>query len=202
MLQSDFVLPLKNKSSLIAAAQLIKQDAINDGGNQNQSASYFLKGARSLSFGTKLALKNSTWETSLNYNRITAEGRYLVPREWGRDPFFTFLPRERNEGFGDMHAIMAKVDHKFPKSGFKSSIAAGYYKLPDVKNYAMNKYGLPSYTQINTDFRYTFAKALKGLEAQLLLVAKINGGETYANSKMVINKVNLFQTNFVLNFHF
>ena len=202
MLQSDLVLPFKNKTSLIAAAQLIKQDAINYGGNQDQSASYFLKDAKSLSFGAKLAFKNSTWETSLNYNRITAEGRYLVPREWGRDPFFTFLPRERNEGFGDMHAIMAKVDHKFPKSGLKSSIAAGYYKLPDVKNYAMNKYGLPSYAQINTDFRYTFTKALKGLEAQLLLVAKINSGETYGNSKMVINKVNMFQTNFVLNFHF
>ena len=101
-----------------------------------------------------------------------------------------------------MHAIMAKLDYKLPKSRFKTSLAAGYYKLPDVKNYALNKYGLPSYTQINTDFRYTFAKALKGLEAQLLLVAKINGGETYGNSKMVINKVNMFQTNFVLNFHF
>jgi hypothetical protein len=202
MLQSDLVVPIKNETNFIFAAQIIKQDAVNYGGNQDQSASYFLKDGRSLSFGAKLALKNKTWETSLNYNRITAEGRYLVPREWGRDPFFTFLPRERNEGFGDMHAIMAKLDYKLPKSGFKTSLAAGYYKLPDVKNYAMNKYGLPSYTQINTDFRYTFAKALKGLEAQLLLVAKINGGETYGNSKMVINKVNLFQTNFVLNFHF
>lgn len=202
MLQTDLVLPLQNKTSFIAAAQLIKQDAIQDGGNQDQSASYFLKDSQSLSFGAKLALKNNTWETSLNYNRITADGRYLVPREWGRDPFFTFLPRERNEGFGDMHAIMAKVDYKLPKSGFKTSFAAGYYKLPDVKNYTLNKYGLPSYTQINTDFRYTFAKALKGFEAQLLLVAKINNGETYGNSKMVINKVNMFQTNFVLNFHF
>lgn len=202
MLQTDLVIPLKNKTSLIAALQLIKQDAINYGGNQDQSASYFLQDDQSLSFGAKLALKNKGWEASLNYNRITANGRYLVPREWGRDPFFTFLPRERNEGFGDMHAIMAKVDYKLLKSGFKTSLAAGYYKLPDVKNYAMNKYGLPSYTQINTDIRYTFTKALAGLEAQLLLVAKINGGETYGNSKMVINKVNMFQTNFVLNFHF
>jgi hypothetical protein len=202
MLQTDLVIPLKNKTSLIAALQLIKQDAINYGGNQDQSASYFLQDDQSLSFGAKLALKNKGWEASLNYNRITANGRYLVPREWGRDPFFTFLPRERNEGFGDMHAIMAKVDYKLLKSGFKTSLAAGYYKLADVKNYAMNKYGLPSYTQINTDIRYTFTKALAGLEAQLLLVAKINGGETYGNSKMVINKVNMFQTNFVLNFHF
>lgn len=202
MLQSDFSLPLKNKSNLILGAQVIKQDAINEGGNHDQAASYFLKNGKSLSFGAKIALKNKNWETSLNYNRITKKGRYLLPREWGRDPFFTFLPRERNEGFGDVHAIMAKIDYKIPQTRFKTSIAAGYYKLPDVKNFTLNKYGFPSYSQINTDFRYTFNKGLKGLEAQLLLVSKINAGETYGNSKMVINKVNMFQSNLVLNFHF
>ncbi len=202
MLQADLSVPFKNKTALIAAAQIIRQDAINDGGNPDQAATYFLKGANSLSFGAKLGWKNKYWETSVNYNRITAKGRYLVPREWGRDPFFTFLPRERNEGFGDLDAIMAKVNYNIPNSGFKTSVAAGYYHLPDVKNYALNKYGLPSYTQINTDIRYTFAKSLKGLEAQLLLIAKLNNGETYGNSKLIINKVNMFQSNFVLNFHF
>lgn len=202
MLQSDYTLPLNDKSNLILAGQVIKQDAINDGGNHHQSESYFVKNGKSLVFGAKIGLKSTNWETSLNYNRITEKGRYLLPREWGRDPFFTFLPRERNEGFGDLHAIMAKIDYKVPQTRFKTSIAAGYYKLPDVKNFALNKYGFPSYSQINTDFRYTFDKGLKGLEAQLLLVAKINAGETYGNSKMVINKVNMFQSNFVLNFHF
>ncbi|HQS06375.1 MAG TPA: hypothetical protein PLT16_12160, partial [Daejeonella sp.] len=111
MLQTDISFPLKGNSSLMASAQVIKQDAINNGGNVNQSETYFSKGAGSLSFGAKLAWKNKEWGTSLNYNRITAQGRYLVPREWGRDPFFTFLPRERNEGFGDLDAIMAKVNY-------------------------------------------------------------------------------------------
>ncbi len=202
MLQSDFSFPLKENSSLMASAQVIKQDAINNGGNVNQSETYFSKGANSLSFGAKLAWKNKGLETSLNYNRITSKGRYLVPREWGRDPFFTFLPRERNEGYGDLDAVMAKVNYSFPKSGFKTSVAAGYYHLPDTKNYSLNKYGMPSYTQINTDIRYTFANTFKGLEAQLLLVAKLNNGETYGNSRQIINKVNMVQSNFVLNFHF
>lgn len=202
MLQTDFSLPLKNNSKLLIAAQLIRQDAVNHGGNPDQRHTYFPAGAGSLSFGTKLALKKRDWEASLNYNRITAEGRYLIPREWGRDPFFTFLPRERNEGFGDVHAIMAKIDYKIPATKLRTSLAAGYYDLPDVKNYRLNKYGMPAYTQINTDFRYTFAKSLKGLEAQFLLIAKLRNGETYGNSKMVINKVNMWQSNLVLNFHF
>lgn len=138
----------------------------------------------------------------MNYNRITAHGRYLIPREWGREPFFTFLPRERNDGLGDVHAIVGKMNYNFLKARLKTSLAAGYYKLPDVKNYSLNKYGLPSYTQVNADIRYTFAKTLKGLEAQLLIAGKVNNGETYNNNRYIINKVNLMQYNFVLNFHF
>ncbi|MBM3401611.1 MAG: hypothetical protein FJY21_04725 [Bacteroidetes bacterium] len=61
---------------------------------------------------------------------------------------------------------------------------------------------MPSNTQINTDIRDIFANALKGLEAQLLFVAKINEGETYGNKRIIINKVNMLQSNLVLNFHF
>lgn len=202
MLQADLTLPLENNSTIVLAGQFIRQDAVNNGGNEDQKHTYFQEGAGSATFGAKFTLKDKNWEASVNYNRITSEGRYLMPREWGRDPFFTFLPRERNEGFGDVHAIMAKLDYKIPATKLRTSVAAGYYDLPDVKNYTLNKYGMPAYTQINTDFRYTFDKGLKGLEAQLLLVAKLRNGETYGNDKMVINKVNMWQSNLVLNFHF
>ena len=125
-----------------------------------------------------------------------------MPREWGREPFFTFLPRERNEGVGDVHAIMGKLNFNCSKTRIKASVAAGYYKLPDVKNYRLNKYGLPSYAQVNTDIRYSFAGMLKGLEAQVLVVWKKNAGELYNNPRYEINKVNMLQYNFVLNFHF
>lgn len=202
MLQTDFSLPLKNDEELFASAQAIRQDAVNHGGHEDESKSYFENDGKSLSFGAKAGWKNKRMETSINYNRITKSGRYLMPREWGRDPFFTFLPRERNEGFGDVHAIMGKVNYHFPKARLKTSLAAGYYQLPDVKNYRLNKYGLPSYIQVNADVRYSFDKMLKGLEAQLLVVGKFNQGETYNNKNYVFNKVNMAQYNFVLNYHF
>ncbi len=202
MLQADLLLLQKNNSSFFAAAQFIKQDAINNGGNADAARTYFEKVGRSISFGAKAGWKIKTWETSINYNRITSHGRYLMPREWGREPFFTFLPRERNEGFGDVHALMAKVNYNIPKARVKTSLAAGYYKLPDVKNYRLNKYGLPSYTQANADIRYFFSRILKGLEAQLLIVWKMNTGEIYNNKRYEFNKVNMMQYNFVLNYHF
>ena len=97
---------------------------------------------------------------------------------------------------------MAKVNYNIPKARIKTSLAAGYYNLPDVKDYRLNKYGLPSYTQVNADIRYSFAGMLKGLDAQLLFVGKLNNGETYNNNKFIINKVNMVLYNFVLNYHF
>ncbi len=202
MLQADLNFPMKNSSSLFAATQLIRQDAVNDGGNLNPSKTYFTKGQKSITFGGKFGWKNNRWETSINYNRITSDGRYLVPREWGREPFFTFMPRERNDGVGDVNAIMTKVNYNIPKTRVKTSLAAGYYKLPAVKDYRLNKYGLPSYAQVNADVRYNFAGMMKGLEAQLLVAGKIKEGQTYNNKKFEFNKVNMVNYSFVLNYHF
>jgi hypothetical protein len=202
MLQTDFSFPLKNNNTIFAAAQFVRQDAVNNGGNEDAAKTYFEKGGKAITFGAKAGWKNKQWEASINYNRITAVGRYLMPREWGREPFFTFMPRERNEGFGDVHAIMGKLNYNIPKIRIKTSLSGGYYKLPDVKNYHLNKYGVPSYTQINADIRYAFNKVFKGLEAQLLVAGKLKEGETYNNKKFEINKVNIVHYNFVLNYHF
>lgn len=202
MLQADFSYPLKNNHRIFASAQAIRQDAVNNGGNEDAVKTYFEKGGKSITFGAKLGWTNEQWETTFNYNRITADGRYLIPREWGRDPFFTFMPRERNEGLGNVHAIMAKLNYNLPMTRVKTSLAVGYYKLPDVKNFRLNKYGLPSYNQVNAEIRYSFWGMLKGLEAQMLVVGKMKNGETYNNKRYEFNKVDMMLYNVVLNYHF
>jgi hypothetical protein len=193
---------LSGNSSLFSAGQVIRQDAVNDGGNEDPRKTYFQKGGRSWVLGGRLGWKNKKWEASVNYTRITRDGRYLIPREWGRDPMYTFMPRERNEGLGDVHAVMVKIDHLFSGSGFRSSLSAGYYSLPAVSDYRLNKYGMPSYVQANLDIRYRFKGILQGFESQLLLVGKINRANEVNDKKYIINRVNLLHTNFLLNFYF
>ncbi len=202
MLQADFSFALKKNGIFFASAQLIRQDAVNNGGNADAVKTYFEKGGKAITFGAKAGWRNNQWEASVNYNRITAAGRYMMPREWGREPFFTFLPRERNEGFGDLHAVMGKINYNIPALRLKTSLAAGYYALPNVLDYRLNKYGLPSYIQANVDVRYDFNKVLKGLDAQFLVVGKLNAGETYSNKKFEFNKVNIMQYSVVFNYHF
>jgi hypothetical protein len=200
--QADYTCKLSEKNSFLAGAQFIRQNAVNDGGNQNQELTYVDKGSKAMTFGGKLGFRSGKIEYSVNYNHITGDGRYLMPREWGRDPFYTFLARERNEGFGKSSAIMLKAEIKEKKNFFRSSVGAGYVRLPDVQDVAFNKYGMPSYYQVNFDVRYNWSRFVRGLESQLLVVAKFREGETYNQRKYEINKVNMLLINAVLNYHF
>lgn len=202
LLQADLQYPFKGGSALYAGGQFIRQDAVQDGGNADPALTYTDRDASAMVYGARLGWKAKTVDLSLNYTRISDQGRYLMPREWGRDPFYTFLPRERNEGYGDVHAVMGKVNYNISKIRLKLGLAAGYYRLPDVRNFSLNKYGMPSYTQLNGEIRYTFPGKASGLDLQVLIAGKIGIGETYNNAKFVINKVDMVNYNLVLNYHF
>lgn len=201
LLQADLQYPFKNGSSLYAGAQFTREDATT-GAAPDPEHRYIEPDAKAMVYSTRLGWKDRSVDLSLSYTRISDEGRYLVPREWGRDPFYTFLPRERNEGYGDVHAVMGKVNYTIRKINLKLGLAAGYYQLPDVKTYALNKYGMPAYAQVNGEVRYTFPGKASGLDLQVLIAGKAGLGETYNNAKFVFNKVDMVNYNLVLNYHF
>jgi hypothetical protein len=202
LLQVDGNVSIKDNTKMIYGVQMIHQAKINDGGNPDQNKSYFNNEKNTLTYGARLGIKYKTIESTLNYNRIAAGGRYLMPREWGRDPFFTFMPRERNEGMADVHAIMLQTKYAKATSPFSSSISVGYFQMPDVKNTVSNKYGLPIYSQMNIDLRYKLKGWLQGMEAQVLLVRKWEIGETYDTPNFVFNKVDMNLINVVINYNF
>lgn len=141
-----------------------RQDAVNNGGNANQSQTYMNKGAQSNVISARLGLKRKSIDININYTHITGDGRYLMPREWGRDPFYTFMSRERNEGAGNVHAANTNITYISKNKNLKSTLAYGYYRMPPVTNTHLNKYGMPSYHQINLSSAYTFKNFWKGLE--------------------------------------
>lgn len=181
--------------------QYILQNAVGNGGNEDPTKAYTQKGSQSNVFSGRFGQQSAKFDWFLNYTRITDEGRYLMPREWGREPFYTFMPRERNEGIGDLTAFTFNTFFK-PEKHIKLETSGGYFQLPDVKKFALNKYGMPSYLQINLGLTYQFDHYLKGLNALLLLVRKDEIGETYQNDRFVFNKVNMTHLNLIINYHY
>jgi hypothetical protein len=193
---------VSSTNSIYYGIQLIKQQVINKGGNESISKTYFNPNQTALVWGARIGKQSNNWDYSFNFTRITKEGRYLMPREWGRDPFYTFLAGERNEGFGDLSAYVIKAKYNKRNNPLIINTAIGYFDLPDIKNYALNKYGFPAYVQYNIDARYAFAGFLKGWELQMVYFYKWSTGNTYNDPKNYINKVDMGHFNTILNFHF
>jgi hypothetical protein len=182
--------------------QLISQKALNFGGNTDQIKTYMAAGSKSLVLGSSLGLIWGKNNFNINYSRITEKGRFQFPREWGRDPLFTFLQRERNEGLGDVHAFTSNFSKSLANKKLQLDIGAGKYVLPDVKNSRLNKYGMPSYSQLNVGIKYSPKGMWDGLDFQVLFVKKWNNGELYNDEKYRINKVDMSNTNVILNYSF
>ncbi|MCB9305386.1 MAG: outer membrane porin, OprD family [Lewinellaceae bacterium] len=201
-LQVEHNIPLRNGHRLQLGLQALRQDALADGGNADPALAYFKKDGHSHAFSAEIGWKRGAWQAAAAYTHITSEGRYLAPREWGRDPFFTFMPRERMEGSGNSHAATLQLGWQ-PRGGkFRSEITYGHFYLPELTDFTLNKYAFPSYRQLNLDLRYTLSGWLKGLQAHALLVYKGRMGETYGNDKFVINKVDMLQYDLILNYRF
>lgn len=196
----DFLIE-KNKK-IIAGIQYIHQQAVNEGGNKNPEKTYFDPSQKVNIYSGRVGLQFKRSSIRLNYSRITSDGRFLFPREWGREPLFTFLSRERNEGLGNVNAFTINFLNDLFQEKLKTEISAGYYKLPDVKNARLNKYGFPSYYQLNLNVKYSFNGFLDGLNAELLYLYKKRNGEVYEDLKYVINKTDMHQLNVIINYNF
>lgn len=181
-------------------AMWIHQNAIGNGGNANTGLTYIQKGATSNVVSVQLGSKSVSSNFNLNYTHIMDGDRYLMPREWGRDPFYTFMSRERNEGMANVNAFTAQFSQK-TKTGIRLGMGAGYYRLPSVTNYRQNKYGMPSYGQINAFASYKCKGTWEGLEVRFLVAAKTAMTHEVLSPKNEINKVNMINSNLVLDFN-
>lgn len=200
--------------------QYIYQRQSGDGGNGEdniasptnalKAKSYMQEGEKSTTYGAKAALKYQKSKFTLAYTKTTDEGRFLFPREWGKEPLYTFQKRERSDGSGNCHAWLTTIEHDFAQQGLNGlEMQAGYgeYVKTDAKEWIYNKYGLPSYAQWNLDIFYRFSGPLKGLRAEYLMARKVARGETYqipgaTEYNFIFRKNGLTQQNFILNYDF
>lgn len=200
MLQLERKPSTGKRVNLESGIQYTFQSPVADGGNKDVTKAYFDTKHQThiISVRTGLKIKSST--IRLNGTHISGKGRFLMPREWGREPFYTFIPRERNEGAGGVNAVTVNYIRDYVQRKIRTELTYGYYDMPDVKHAPLNKYQMPSYHQILADVRYDFKGQASGLSMELLYTYKIKSGNTYDDPRFVINKVNMHHLNLILNF--
>lgn len=201
--QADVTLPINHSAnSLRFGAQVLRQNAIAHGGNIDPGKAYITPGSKSGLYGATAGYGNNKWLLSFNYLHITDEGRFLMPREWGKEQLYVTLPRERLEGAGNVKAANVKLQYNIKRYKLKAETAYGYYKMPDVHDFRLNKYGLPSYDHFYFSLLKQFSGMLKNTDARFIYVYKGQHGEDYGDAKYVINKVGMHHLDLIINYHF
>jgi hypothetical protein len=166
---------------------------------------YITKGEQSHTFSSRIGLTNRKGEEwILNYTRITNHGRFLFPREWGIEPFYTFMQRERNEGAGDVHAATLQHTRFLDKEKqWELVAAAGMYRMPSITDARLNKYAMPSYYQFNARSRYRFQGFLRGLNLEVLYTYKGNLDKSIEiQPSYYHNKVDMHHVSVVMDYYF
>ncbi len=200
LVQVNYETSLAKELKGFANLQYIRQHRIKNGGNHDLDKTYFASTNIVNAVSARTGIQSKVWEVSLNYTHLFKQARYLFPREWGRDPFFTALSRERIEGSGNTNAIVIKTAYAAKKLGLKTSLQGGYIFMPHTKNFALNKYAMPSYKQLNAEVNYTPSTA-PAFNFQLLGVYKQQVGSKPLNPSLVFNKVNMLLIHFVVNYN-
>lgn len=166
----------------------------------SSNALYMLPNERSYLFGAQLKSTIGRNTIELNYNHITSGGRLLFPREWGREPMFTFLFRERSEGLSGLNAYSVRNKYSF-SSGWEVGQNFGVYFLPQLTSASENKYSLPSYGQAQVTIDKNFHGFWEGLSLRFLALYKFGLVENLTENQM-LNRVGLYHLTLSIDYHF
>jgi len=148
----------------------------------------------------QLGYATSDWELRLAYTQALASGRFLFPRELGRDQFYTSISRSRLDGFGDTGVLTLSGDYTFGIEHFSAGVDYTRTFGPEVDAFEFNKYNLDAYQQFNLRLHYALKGFFEGMHLEFLYVYRdnINNSEP----EVIFNRGNLHQLNFITNFEF
>jgi hypothetical protein len=194
---------LDKEKGLKLAVQYIRQDQLGNGGNDNPALRYFTDAkANSVGFSLLKIMKQN--EFSLNFTRIGDQGRLLLPRDWGVEPFYTFQRRHRVEGMRDLTALMFKwqTNIEKEKQDFKifSSIAKTWARPPSEPE--NNKYQLPSNLNWDVSIKYIPKQKLKGISAELFMAYRFLTDMESDLPIYTINRANFFHSDLIVSYVF
>lgn len=197
---NDFWQGPGSDSQWLGGLQLGLQHGVGYGGNELESLRYKDPEDVNASLSAKFGFKSKRWLTHLNFTRLGGTGRWLSPREWGRDPFFTFIPRERNEGFESVTAATWFVSYSPESLPLEFYTHLGMHRLPDTSDAEANKYNFPSYRQTNFGVKFSPEKLQKTNFHLLIMNKEALDAEGLAPGQRY-NKLEMWHINLMVDFY-
>ncbi len=200
-IQNDFKYQ-SNQGNIIIGLQGFYQNTIGDGGNSNPVLSYRMPNERTFGLGSRLEWIYKKHKLSINNLYVHNSGRFLFPREWGREQFYISLPRERIEGNGAVNAYTLLYTFKPSDKRWFAQWGFSKVDMPSVNDLELNKYGVPSYYHLLFLTDYKFNGYLEGLDIKLIAVNKLSQNSIEVEDINRINRVDLWNFNCIIDYRF
>lgn len=140
---------------------------------------------------------------SANALHAFGTGRFLYPKELGRDHFFTSISRSRFNGLGNatVFTLTSEFAPQRKLKGAELEMAFTHLIGPGTKSAQFNKYTISDYNQLNVRMAYRFSGHLQGLQTEILYVLN-DASTTGLDPDEAFNKHDFHQINFVTNINF
>src|SRR6056297_1782596 len=192
--------PLPKTATVFLGVQGFFQQQVQEGGNPDPSMAYIQNGEQTWSVGTTIGLETDHNHWSYNTLYIAETGRFLFPREWGRERFWATLPRERFEGSGNVFAQSIKWEGTFLEDKIRPMLGAGYVILPDPQEASLNKYAMPSYYHLAGRLDYDFSFPFDGFTLAGLVLYKGDTASEPLDPKLSINRVDMWHFSVIADY--
>jgi hypothetical protein len=170
-LKADYRKSIGQNFELVTGIEGMVQSRLGNGGSDSEDHTYMCDQDENHGIGYTLGGKYKSVDFSFSGLKLGNEGRFLFPREWGRENFYATIPRGRVEGMGDAHLYRFHLGKKF-KSGLLTGIDYTFLDGPGTNSVDLNKYRIPNYNQVNIDLGYEFHGWMKGTSLHVLYVYK------------------------------
>ncbi len=157
----------------------------------------------SLKAAYKQISKGTEW--SVAYLHAFIGGRFLFPRELGRENFYASQARSWIDGFGGTDVFVVQFQYT-PKAkdwqAFKLDAKLSRTNTPGIGNVEFNKYNIGSHWQGTIDLKYSFLKVLEGLELHLLYITKYTANTEKFTPSEIYYRTNFHHFNGIVNIAF
>lgn len=178
------------------------QNTVGEGGNPNPVLSYRMLNEQTFGWGSTIGWHYKKHKLSINNLYIHNSGRFLFPREWGREQFYVSLPRERLEGNGGVNSYTLMYRYLPNQKNWYVQSGVSKVDMPSVNDLRLNKYGVPSYYHLMLLADYKFEGYLEGLDIKMIVAHKLSQNPDEVEDVYRINRVDLWNFSCIVDYRF
>ena len=146
------------------------QSKLGNGGSETYENRYYYNDDVAMLAGGRIHHTTGKFGYELAGLVSIGNGTYLFPREWGRERFFTSVPRARVEGLGKFQEYAAQFD-ACPTARIKTFLTLAYVDVDDAEHPLHNKYQLIDHYLINGEVRVQGSKILENCDFRFIAAA-------------------------------